>query len=386
MTPSPVPVLYLITELSIGGAQNALLRLLGQMDRQRFSPHVACLYNGDGLPAKKIRHLDIPVSDLGMRSMVRLDAFWRFLRLIREVRPMILHTWMFHANIPGRILGRLTHIPCIVSSERTMGQENVMRRTLNRLTAHLADRIICVSQPVAKYAKREIGLPEKKMVVIPNGIDLSLYSHPPHKEQARSAYHLPLDALIIGAIGRPRPVKGYRFLLEAFQTVAEACPQAHLLFIGDGPDLPALQQQVRIDRLEQRVSFLGDQEDIPGLLAAIDLLTLPSLHEGMPNVAIEAMAASLPVVATAVGGTPEVVIEGKTGLLIPAGDPDSLAKAILTLLRDPAMCNKLGQAGHERVAQYFSIENTAKQTWQLYDSLLANLNKSLPSKTSDTAR
>ena len=144
-----IPILHFITELSIGGAQMALLRLLERLDRQRFDIQVACLYNGDGVVAEQIKKMGIPVTDLGMSSKLRLDALGRFYGLLRCFRPAILHTWMFHANIPGRILGRAAGVPVIISSERTMGQEGALRRLSNRWTAGLADRIVCVSQNVA---------------------------------------------------------------------------------------------------------------------------------------------------------------------------------------------------------------------------------------------
>ena len=370
-----IPILHFITELSTGGAQSALFRLLSQLDRTRFAPSVICLYNGDGAVAKQIRELGITVTDLGMTSKARLDAFGRFYRLLRQERPLILHSWMFHANIPGRVVGRLARVPIIISSERTMGQEGQVRRRLNRLTAPLADHVICVSERVAKFATHEIGIPAQKLVVVPNGIDLTDYSNLPSQAEARAAFNFPAEGIIVGAIGRPRPVKGYNFLLDAWVQVAQGYPNAHLLFVGDGPDQPLLQEQARRLGLREQVTFLGDQLNIPHLLPALDLLALPSLHEGMPNVALEAMAASLPVVATAVGGTPEVVVDGKTGILVPSRDPIALAEALSALINDPIKAKSMGQAGRQRIETHFSLTNTVQQTEALYETLLLELEK-----------
>jgi sugar transferase (PEP-CTERM/EpsH1 system associated) len=362
-------IIHLITELDRGGAQMALYRLLAHGDNGRFHPHVICLYNGDKVVAQQIRQLGIPVTDLGMSAPWRLDALWRLYRLLRRERPSILHTWMFHANIPGRILGKLAGVPIIISSERTMGQEGRVRRLLNRLTGWLPDRIICVSQQVADFAAQEIGLPPAKLTVIRNGIDIDQFTDLPDQQTARAMFGLPVPGKIMAAIGRPRPVKGFSYLLEAFAQIAADQPDLYLLFVGDGPEKRPLQTAAQQLPSANRVIFLGDQQEIPRLLAALDILVLPSLWEGLPNVVLEAMAAGLPVVATAVGGTPELVVEGETGLLVPPRDPATLAEAIVTLLTDPELARRLGENGRQRVTTQFTIQQTVAQTESLYQQL-----------------
>jgi glycosyltransferase involved in cell wall biosynthesis len=366
-----VKVFYLITELNIGGAERVLARLMVHLDRDRFTSIVACFYGGDGPVAEEIRTLNIPVIDLGMTAKWRWDALWRLYRLLRRERPTVLHTWMFHANIPGRVLGRLTGVPVIISSERTMGQEGPLRRWLNCLTVSLADQVVCVSQRVADFAAQTIGLPREKLVVVPNGIALADFASLPSQAQVRAAFHLPAEATIIGAIGRPRLVKGYHVLLDAFAQLAPAYPAARLLFVGNGPDRQALITQAIQLNLNARVIFFNDQSDIPCFLPALDLLALSSFYEGMPNVALEAMAAGLPVVATAVGGTPEVVVDGVTGLLVPPRDHVALAEAIACLLQAPDLRRRMGQAGRERVKKRFTVERMVSRTEALYRELIA---------------
>lgn len=365
----PVRILHLIVELSIGGAQSALLRLLKHLDRQRFEPQVACYYNGDGVVARQIRANGIPVIDLGMSGKYRIDAFWRFYRLLRTQRPTILHTWMFHANISGRLIGKLAGVPLIISSERTMGQEGIFRRWVDRSTVGLTNSVVCVSQSVSRFAQDTIGLPVSKLTVIPNGIDLDQYDQLLSQGEARGKFNLPKEALIVGAIGRPRPVKGYLYLVEAFARLADTYPAACLVFIGNGPDRPNLIDKVRSLGLEDRVIFLDDQTDIPGLLPAIDILAVPSLYEGMPNVVIEAMAAGVPVVATNVGGTQEVIINGETGILVPPQDANALSEGISSLLQKPDLRRQIGLSGQQRAYKFYNIQNTVQQTQLLYDKL-----------------
>ena len=363
-------IIHFITDLSTGGAQVSLFRLLKQLDRERFSQSVVCLYNGDGLIAEQIRSLGIPVIDLNMSNKLRLDAFWRFYRLLQEQQPLILHTWMFHANIPGRVLGRIAGIPVIISSERTMRQEGKFRQLSNRYTASLSDRIVCVSVNVAKYTEQTIHLPPEKLVVIPNGVDRNDYRNLPSKAEARRLFQLPDSALIIGAIGRMHRVKGLNILLSAFAQLAELRGSVHLLFVGEGSVRQLLIDQTHDFGLNSKVTFLAFQKDIPKLLPALDLFVSASLHEGMPNAVLEAMAAGLPVVATDVGGTPEVVQDGQTGFLVPPGEFEALAISIDKLLEDPDLRCRMGKEGKERVARYFSIEQMSQQYEQLYEQLL----------------
>lgn len=359
-------VLHLITELSTGGAQRALARLLSHLDCQRFVASVACLYNGDEAVAREIRSMGIPVTDLGMTAKYRWDAFWRLYRLLQGERPTILHTWMFHPNIPGRVLGRLAGVPIIINSERTMGQERGWRYALNRLTHPLADRITCVSEQVADFVVQRIGVPREKTVVIPNGVESEEFDDLPTSEKARSALNLPPDKALVGTVTRLNEVKRVDVLLEA----SARLERTHTVIVGDGPERRGQEAMAHRLGLAARVHFVGQQLDVRPWLAALDVFALSSDWEGMSNALLEAMAAGLPVVATAVGGTPEVVVDGVTGILVPPRDPDALAEAILRLLRDPDLRRSMGQAARARIEQHFSIEETVRRTEELYTTLL----------------
>jgi glycosyltransferase involved in cell wall biosynthesis len=363
---SHIPILHLITELDTGGAQTALLRLLARLDRDRFFPTVACLYNGDAPVAQQICSLDIPVTDLGMTTKWRWDAFWRLYCLLHRERPVILHTWMFHANIPGRVLGRLTRVPIVISSERTMGMESRWRYWLNRITEPLNDRAVCVSQQVADFVVWQVGIPRQKTVVIPNGIALRDFEHLPTQQQARTALALSSDQMLIGTVARLDPVKRLDVLLRAMESLRDV----YAVIVGDGPERTRLETISGRSELAGRVHFAGQQDDVRAWLAAMDMFVLSSDWEGMPNAMLEAMAAGLPVIATAVGGTPEVVVDGVTGLLVPPRDPAALAEAIARLLRDPQLRRQMGQAGQERVKAQFNISTTIRRTEALYQQLI----------------
>jgi glycosyltransferase involved in cell wall biosynthesis len=355
-----------ITELNIGGAEKSLARLLGHMDRGRFAPTVACLYGGDSPVADEIRALNMPVIDLGMIPKWRVDALGRLYRLLRQERPIILHTWLFHANISGKLLGRLAGIPIVVSGERTMGMESRWRYWLNRMTDLCTDRVVCVSQRVADFVVNQVGIPQGKVVVIPNGIQIPDPEHLPLKRKARAELELPPDQVLVGTVARLDPVKRLDVLLHAL----ESLPQVYTVIVGEGPERAGLLTLSEQLGLTSRVRFAGQQEDIWPWLTASDIFALSSDWEGMSNALLEAMAAGLPVVATAIGGNPDVVMDEVTGLLVPPRDPTSLAEAITRLLDDPDLRHRMGQAGRERVLQHFSVERMVERTQTLYDQLL----------------
>ena len=328
---------------------------------------VACLYDGDGPIANEIRALGISVFDLGMPSKWRWDALWRLYRLLRRERPTILHTWMYHANIPGRVLGRLTGIPIIVNSERTMGMESRWRYWVNRMTDLWTDRVVCVSQQVADFVVNHIGIPQDKVIVIPNGIETLDFERLPDKGQARTDLGLPLDPVLVGTVARLDSVKRVDVLLHALTSL----PQVYSLIVGEGPKRASLLALSKRLDLTDRVRLVGHQENVSAWLAALDVFVLSSDWEGMPNALLEAMAAGLPVVATAVGGIPDVVVEGVNGFLVPPRDPTSLAQAITRMLDDPDRRHRMGQAGRKRAIEHFSAERMVERTQNLYEQLLA---------------
>jgi glycosyltransferase involved in cell wall biosynthesis len=365
-----VKVVHLITELSIGGSQMALLRLLEKLNGDLFSVSVVCWFNGQGVVAQRIRLLGIPVLDLGMGKKYQWGAFIRLLRFLRELQPVILHSWMFHANIPGRILGRLAHVPVIISSERTMGQEGWFRRRINQATAFLCDQIVCVSEAVARYAESRIGLPTNKVTVIPNGIDLDDFRHVPTRSQTRKMLGLPTDVLVVGSVGRPRPVKGFHLLLQAYIAIEKRFPDSRLVLVGNGPDEERLKGMAVATGLQHKIIFLNDRQDIPSVLQAFDLFVLPSIWEGMPNVLLEAMAASLPILATQVGGVAELLQPNQAGILVPPGDLHALTEAMAFLLANPELRKDLGNHARAWVETAYEIRNSVDKVESLYMSLL----------------
>jgi len=366
-----ISVVHLITELCIGGAQVALFRLLAGLDRDRFVLNVACLYHGDGAVAGQIRALGIPVTDLGMSGKARLDALWRLDRLLRRERPLILHSWMFHANLAGRLVGRGAGVPVVITSRRNVNIGGGWRERCKRWTSGLDEGVIAVCEGARQAEIERTGVSPDKVVTVYNGVDLPFVVPDPQAvARMRCAFGVPAQGLLVGAVGRLHPQKGFANLLVAVARVRERLPAIRLLLVGDGALRRELVARAEALGLAEVVTFAGSRGDVPEILAALDLFVLPSLWEGLPNAVLEAMAAGLPVVATAAGGTPELVVDGETGLLVPPGDVTALEEAIERLLRDPGLRRKMGEAGRKRVEGHFTIKQTVAQTVALYETLL----------------
>lgn len=383
----PIKVLYFITELNIGGAEKVLVHFLRELDPSRYRPLVACLYDGDGAIGDELRAQGIPVVDLGMTAPWRLDAVWRLVQLLRRERPQILHSSLFHANVLGRLAGRLAGVPVIISCRQNIRIGARWREWVNRMTVGLDDRVIAVCELARQAEIEAAGVDPAKVVTIYNAVDpaelvadssaadgsasagRSVSNSSAADDTAALVPGRAPDTLLIGTVCRFHPQKGLPHLLEAFARLVQHPIDAHLVLVGDGELREPLEARARELGLDGHVTFTGFRTDISAVLAQLDLFVLPSLWEGLPMVLLEAMAAGLPVVATSVGGTPELVQDGDTGLLVPPANVDALANAMHFLLVQADVRRAMGQRGRQRVETQFSAAQAVRKTTALYEQL-----------------
>ena len=350
----PIDVTLAITDLDVGGAERALVALALGLDRRRWSPSVVAL-GGEGELAGSLRGDGIEVVCLGVNPRRPLRAVGKLVGTLRRLRPRIVQSFLFHANLAAKLAAPMAGRPWVVGGLRVAERQKNWHLTLDRLTSRLSAGSVCVSEGVRRFSIREGRLDPGRLIVIPNGVDVARFDSAAPVD--RGSLGVPPDAVLALYVGRLDPQKGLDTLLEAAALVARTRPDWHLAMVGDGPLRSSLLERAD-DRpeLTGRVHWLGRRDDVPGLLKTADLLVLPSLWEGMPNVVLEAMAAALPVVATAVEGTEDLVIPGQTGRLVPPGQPKPLAEALIEAAADKALRLRFGQGGRSRVEAEFTPE------------------------------
>lgn len=364
----PVPIALVITDLDVGGAERALGHLVLRLDRRRWDPVVIGL-SGEGPLAEPIRRAGIPCECLGLDRRRPFQGVARLARSLRRRRPALVQSFMFHANLAARLAAPWAGRPWVVGGLRVAEHEKRWHLKLDRLTSRMAVGSVCVSSGVSRFSREAGGLDPDRLTVIPNGIDPSPFdaAEPVH----RASISVPDDAFLALAVGRLDAQKGLPDLLDAAEQVASARANWRLAIVGDGPRRDWLVERLASrPRLAGRVQWLGRRSDVPGLMRSADLLVHPALWEGMPNVVLEAMAARLPVVATSVEGSEDLVVSGRTGWLTPVGDPPELARAILEALDDPEDARARGRAGRARVEAAFSIDHVVARYDALWSGLL----------------
>ena len=358
-------VLYVITELDVGGAENALCELATRLDRKTFEPEVACLA-GEGPLADRLRSAGVPVHLLGARGKWDVRVLWRLRRLLG--RFDLVHSFLFHANMVARLAAIGSGVRAVLSAARVAERSRPRRRRAECWTHRLVDAEVCVSNGVRDYLGAG-GFPREKLAVVPNGVDVERFA----RRDAAFKKHLGIepDTPLVTTIGRLHEQKGIDYFLRAAASVRHSRPDCHFLVVGHGPLEDALKAIARQFHLDGHVTFLGLCDDVPAVLAATDVFVLASLWEGMPNAVLEAMAAGLPVVATRVEGTVDLIDDGKTGVLVMPRDVPGLVSAVLRLLDDPRRAEQLGAAAQAHVRAHFTLETMVARHEQLYARLLA---------------
>jgi glycosyltransferase involved in cell wall biosynthesis len=352
-----------------GGTERHLLEFLRRIDRRRFTPLMVFIRAGEQL-RREFEAVGVPVLDLALERSYTPSGMMRLVRGARELRKRgvsVLHAYSFHANLYGSVIALMAGIPHLLVSERGRAYAEWHRRLARRFYYHRADRVLVNCESLRDFV-RECEHREEKIQTIPNGVDLDLVRPTGARAHVRSELGIPPSANLIGCVGRMRTVKGQRYLIEAFSSLASAFPEARLLLVGGGPDEPEHRQAVVRAGLEGRVHFVGYQDDVRPYLEAMDIFVLPSLSEAHSMALLEAMAMGKAVVATAVGGNRETVRPGVSGLLVAAGSSHGIGDALVRLLTEPELAARLGCEA-ERAATRFDVREMVRSYESLYLSL-----------------
>jgi glycosyltransferase involved in cell wall biosynthesis len=374
MSGFPCSVLHFTITCVRGGVEEHILLLLRGLDRRYFRPILVCPPElaakfGADLPA------DIECVTMQFQKPSQVKTAYRFAQVLRKHRVEILHSHMFQASRLASPIGRLCGVPLIIETPHVREQWRhgwfKGSYATDRLLGRFVDHYVAVSEGNARYLVDEKGLPAEKVHVIRNGcnlkrLDSSRLAHQGIKQSLGFAE----DDPVLLVLGRLEPQKGHRVLLEALPYVRREFSRIRLVCVGEGCLRQELEQQARALGLQESVRFVGFRSNVADWLALADISVLPSFYEGLPLVAVESLAAGRPMVATAVDGTNEVVVNERTGLTVPPGDPEQLAGAILRLLRQPEWAKELALAGREWVRGHFSEEQQVMSTQEFYLDVL----------------
>lgn len=356
-------VLHLVIDLDVGGLQRVVVNHIRYSDRDRLELRVACL-DKEGRLASEARDHGALVECLAVHGPRTWAAMWRLIRVFRRFRPDVVHTHDYSPHLLGAPAARAARVPVVVHTRHLQTGKLTPRQTLGlRVASALSDAIVAVSEDASRRLGSE-GMPPSKCRVIHNGVDVEAFS-------PGGRWRRPAGCRVI-SVGRLAEVKDYPTLLRASRRVAEVLPGFALEIVGDGPDRESLEGLRSELGLTERVTFLGGRPDVADRLAAADAFALASTSEGLSISLLEASAAGLAVVATRVGGNPEIVEHGASGLLVPPGDPDALAAALISVLSEPHRLRDMGRAARRRVEQFFDVRDVMARYEALYRECLGD--------------
>lgn len=366
-----IKIVHLVTSLEVGGAQHNMLLGLPRLDPEKYE-HILISIMDRMQMEQQFKEQGIEVHSLGLNRKIDLAVALRLRSLLKKLRPDILHTYLIHGNVLGRIVGRLVGVPIIIGSELTIGQAGTLGKLLTKLTNPLTNAVEVNSETVGKAVVADLGVPKEKIEVIFPGLDLDAFSGTVNRANIRSEIGVSDDQHLVLFVGRLRPVKGPEYGIKAFAVAVSKKPNLHLVLVGEGEQRSFLENFTTELGIEEKTTFLGARKDLPDVLSAADSILMPSLTEGFPRVANEAMAASKPIVATRVGGIPEAIIDGVTGLLVESKDIDAMSDAIIRVSSDTELQQHLGNTARQHAEVHYSAASYVSRLDEMY-SRWANL-------------
>jgi len=368
-----INILHIYQNSKIGGVQQQLLSLLKAYDREVFNPIFCCLGPKEAM-SKEIETLGIEVIALNRSRYHKfsLGIVRDLYKLMKQKKIYIVRTHRYRANLYGRLAAWLSGVPVIIISlhDNYIKDVRLERKIANKILSKVTDKIIAVSESIRKDIMKYDGIDSSKILVIPNGIDIERFDPKGNFANIREEFLIKKSDIVIGFIGRIVSVKGLEYLIDALLFLKEEFKNIKLLITGEGSLLDRLYEKAKENSVNNSVIFTGRRRDIPDILSCIDIFVMPSIAEGLPNSLLEAMAMGKPIVATEVGGIPELIRNGVNGILVLPRDPGALATAIKGLIVNSQSAAKMGQAAKDLVHDNLSIKAIAQKWQSLYLSIL----------------
>ncbi len=366
-------ICQIIPTLVQGGAEKQMSLLAANLDREKFESHVIVLtYSG---PLEdELRSQGVNVHIVGKRGKLDPTALSRLIRKLREIKPHLVHTWLFAANSYGRFAARRAGVPVIIAGERCVDPwKQWWHFAIDRKLLKITDRIVTNSNAVVDFYGRQ-GLASSHFKVIPNTV---IPNTQPRitREELFQRLKLPPRGKVVGAVGRLWKQKGYRDLIWSSELLRVAYQDVCLVIMGDGPEREKLLEYRDHTGASDAARFVGHRNDAAELMSGFDVLWNGSLYEGQSNTILEAMSLGIPTVASDIPGNRDLVVHGETGYLFPLGDLDALTRLTNALLLDDAKRKQLGQQAARRAEEQFSLNATVRAHETLYSNLVAQKTK-----------
>lgn len=389
MKPKKIGIVNIITRMELGGPPILVLDILQHLDKERFESTIATgitidrKYDMIGFARdKNIRVFAMPSLVRDIHPLKDIKTLIKLVIFLKKEKFDIVHCHTSKGGFIGRLAAKLAGAKIIIYSPHGDIFEGYFCKLatdffilLEKFAARFTDKIINLTKiEIERFLEHGIGT-RHQLKQIYNGINIKYYERAMTSNlKKRDEFGLGKDDFVCATVGRLVPVKGHTYLIKAIQKVVKVIPEAKFLFVGDGELKPKLSEEIKSYDLQRNVFLLGARSDIATILSCINVFLLPSLNEGFGMVLIEAMAARKPVIATNVGGVPEVIINGTTGILVPPEDPEAFSSAIIKLYNNPEMSLEMGLAGYERAKKLFNIETTVHELEELYEALIAEKN------------
>ena len=371
----PIRVAFCLDTFGIGGTELNAIRTAEQFDPAEVEVHFVCLARRGPL-LERVQAGGWPVHDLAARGTLAVGTHARAFRTLQRLRGLgveVVHAHDIYSNMICVPWARALGFPLVIASRRWWTATNhPVHPVLNRLAYRLAHRVLANSASVAALVRARDGVAAARTWVVPNFVEAPAFTRPDAAvlDRMRAAFGLAPGTVAIGIVANLRPVKDHATLLGAFARVAQARPDVRLVLVGDGPERPRLEAMAGALGIGARACFAGHRPHQPSPHWGFDVSVLASRGEGFPNALVEAMAAGRPIVATAVGGVPDVVADGTCGLLVPAGDAPAMAAALARLVDDPSLRHRMGAEGLARAGREFLAAPVVARLVQLYRSQL----------------